>query len=418
MYKKKKDYNVKFETYTYGGEVMGRLEDGRAVFTPFVMAEEEARIHLVVDKKRFVKGKKLALISSSEARITPKCAHFEVCGGCHYQHISYGDQLKIKEQIVFDQLTRLGGFENPNIAPIVPSDEPFYYRNTVQFHVADNGSTGFLSAFDYQVVPLKECHLPHTAILDLWQQLDLETYPGLKKVHFRCGAEDDLMVILESEQHDQLPTMALDIPVSVVHLSPAGAIVMAGDDHLVMQVKEKLFKVSAQSFFQVNTDQAKKMVDLVLKYIPERGGRLIELYSGVGLFTAFLAPRFEEVVAIESSESACEDFASNLDEYDHISLYMGDVKDILPGIEGNADVVLVDPPRSGLQPEVLDAIVTRQPKTLVYVSCDPATLARDAKRFAEQGYTLEEVTPVDMFPQTYHIETIMLMTNGTSDAKE
>ncbi len=131
--------------------------------------------------------------------------------------------------------------------------------------------------------------------------------------------------------------------------------------------------------------------------------------AAVGLFTAFLAKRFEEVIAVESSESACEDFAANLDEYDHINLYVGDVKDILPGIEGNADAVLVDPPRSGLLPEVLDAIVTKQPKTLVYVSCDPATLARDTKRFAEHGYQLVEVTPIDMFPQTYHIETVTLL---------
>lgn len=409
MKKTNKDYNVKFETYTYGGEVMGRLEDGRAVFTPFVMAGEEARIRPVVDKKRFVKGKKIALLSSSNERISPKCIHFEVCGGCHYQHISYRDQLKIKEQIVLDQLKRLGGFENLNIAPIIPADEEFYYRNTVQFHVAENGQTGFLSAFEYQVVPLKECHLPQTEILDLWQQLDLETYPGLKQVHFRCGEEDDLMVILESEQHDQLPTMELDMPISVVHLSPAGVIVMAGDDHVVMQVKEKPFKVSAQSFFQVNTQQAAKMVDQVLKYMPEQDDRLIELYSGVGLFTAFLAPRFKEVIAVENSESACEDFAANLDEYDHISLYMGDVKDILTGIDGNTDVVLVDPPRSGLQPEVLDAIVAKQPNTVVYVSCDTATFARDAKRFVEHGYYLVEVTPVDVFPQTYHIEQVALL---------
>lgn len=412
MKKNNKDYNVKFETYTYGGEVMGRLEDGRAVFTPFVLAGEEARIRPVFEKKRFMKGKKIALLSSSDQRISPKCIHFEVCGGCHYQHISYGDQLKIKEQIVLDQLTRLGGFENPNISPIIPADGEFYYRNSVQFHVGEEGQTGFLSAFDYQVVPLSECHLPQTAILDLWQTLDLETYPGLKQVHFRCGEEDDLMVILESEKHDQLPTMELDMPISVVHLSPAGVIVMAGDDHLVMQVKEKRFKVSAQSFFQVNTKQAAKMVDQVLKYLPQKADRLIELYSGVGLFTAFLAPRFKEVFAVESSESACEDFAANLDEYDHISLYMGDVKDILGGIEGNADVVLVDPPRAGLLPEVLDAIINKQPETLVYVSCDTATFARDAKRFVEQGYHLVEVTPVDVFPQTYHIEQIGFFQKG------
>ncbi len=188
MYKKKKDYNVKFETYTYGGEVMGRLEDGRAVFTPYVMVGEEARIRSVVDKKRFVKGKKLSLISSSPARITPKCAHFEICGGCHYQHIAYDDQLKIKEQIVFDQLTRLGGFENPNIAPILPADEAFYYRNTVQFHVTEKGQTGFLSAFDYQIVPLKRMSFTTDRHLGSVAAARFGNLPGIKTGSFplRC----------------------------------------------------------------------------------------------------------------------------------------------------------------------------------------------------------------------------------------
>lgn len=408
MNKKEKTYQVKFDKYTYGGEVMGRLPDGRAVFTPYVLSGEEARVRPVFEKKNFVKAEKLSIISSSKDRVSPPCPHYEDCGGCHYQHLPYDKQLAVKEQILIDQLERIGGIENPPVRPIFGCDEQFNYRNTVQFHVGDGGETGFLSAFGQELVPLSNCLLPQQPILNLWKQLELEAYPGLRQVHFRCGLDDDLMVIFESDLHDELPEMALDMPISAVHLSPAGSIVMAGDDHLIMEVKGKYFKVSAESFFQVNTVQAKKMVDQVLAYMPETGERLIELYSGVGLFTAFLAPRFKEVIAVESSESACNDFAANLDEFDHIGLYIGKAEQIIKGIEGPADVILVDPPRSGLQPEVVDVIVEKNPERLVYVSCDTATFARDAKRLIGQGYELVEVTPIDMFPQTYHIEQIGL----------
>lgn len=408
MEKKNNRHTVKFEQYTFGGEVMGRLGDGRAIFAPFIMTGEEARIETTFEKKGFAKGKKISLIESSPDRITPKCQHYEDCGGCHYQHIPYDKQLAIKEQIVADQLRRLAGIENPPVKPIIASDTQFNYRNNVQFHVAEGGETGYLSAFDNFLVPVKECLLPEKAIWDLWQQLDLELYPGLTKVHVRCGVDEDLMVLFESETHEELPTLELDLPISVIHLSPAGAIVMAGDDHIIMQVKDKYFKVSAESFFQTNTQQAAKMVDQVLAYMPEKGSRLIELYSGVGLFTAFLAERFDEVIAVELSESSCNDFAANLDAYDHISLYIGDAKPILTKIKGNADAVLVDPPRSGLQPQVLDAIAEKAPESIVYVSCDTATFARDAKKLLQKGYQLVEVTPLDMFPQTYHIESVSL----------
>jgi len=391
---------------------MGRTEDGRAVFTPFVLAGEKVEIEPVLEKKGFIKGRKTRLISKAKERITPRCKYFEACGGCHYQNLDYGEQLRVKQQIVVDQLQRLGGIEDPQVKPILGCEDPFYYRNTVQFHVGDGGEMGFLSAFDQDMIAIDACYLPQEEILALRKTLDFEVYPGLQKIHFRCGVDGDMMVILESDFHDELPTMEIDMSISVIHLSPAGSIVMAGDDHIVMQVKDKSFRVSAESFFQVNTQQAAKMVDVVSAYLPKKGKRLIELYSGVGLFTAFLADRYEEVIAVEVSESACNDFAVNLDAYDRIGLYIGEAQDVLANLDGDADTILVDPPRSGLHPKVIDAIVEKKVKTLVYVSCDPATLARDIKRLTAQGYQLVEATPIDMFPQTYHVETVVLMTRA------
>ena len=176
----------------------------------------------------------------------------------------------------------------------------------------------------------------------------------------------------------------------------------------MMQVKDQLFRVSAASFFQVNNEQAETMVNLVTTYLAPHGGHLLELYCGVGLFTAFLAPYYQVITAVEQSESACEDFAVNLDRYDHISLYVGAAEDVLPTLEIKVDAILVDPPRSGLERTALDAIIACEAAQLVYVSCDVATFARDAKRLIGNGFQLIEVTPLDMFPQTAQVELVAL----------
>jgi 23S rRNA (uracil1939-C5)-methyltransferase len=203
--------------------------------------------------------------------------------------------------------------------------------------------------------------------------------------------------------------LELDVPISVIHLSKVGKIVMAGEDHLIYQIKDQYFHVSAESFFQVNVEQAEKMVEIVCGYLPEKANTLLELYSGVGLFTRFLADRFQSVHSIEESTSACDDFAINLDMFDHINLYTGSVKEIVPYLEIQPDVILLDPPRSGLDSTTLDHIINLKSPLIVYVSCDISTLARDLKKLLENGYIISEMVPIDMFPQTYHVETVVLL---------
>ena len=204
----------------------------------------------------------------------------------------------------------------------------------------------------------------------------------------------------------------------MAHVFDEHAVVMAGNDHILISVLDRDFRVSAASFFQVNTAMAEKMVNHLLSRLPATpSATLLDVYCGAGLFSAFLAPKFERLIGIESSSSACEDFAFNLDEFDNVELYEGLAEETLPPLVGqfaNLPYILVDPPRSGLEKRVVDSILDLSPQVLMYVSCDPSTLARDARRLIDGGYHLSEVTPFDLFPQTYHIESISLFVRQVS----
>ena len=409
MNNKPDQLSVKIEKPIFGGEFIGRLLDGRPVFVPYVLIGEDVIIQIKQEKKGYARASLISIQNASEKRITPLCKFFTKCGGCHYQHMDYFEQLILKQQVVEEQLSRIPGIDLSLLKNIIPADNPFFYRNNIQFSITEEGLLGFQASGTNQIIPIDVCYLPEEQIKEALTLLDLEQFPGLKRIHIRVGIQDETMIILESDNFSELPSVELDVPISIVHLSKAGKIVIAGDDHLIYQVKNQYFHVSAESFFQVNTSQAEKMIDLVCSYLPTKAESILELYSGVGLFTKFYADRFDQVFAVEESPSACEDIAINLDEYDHINLYMGSVKDIVPHLDIHPDTILLDPPRAGLDTITLEAVLTFQPSRIVYVSCDISTLTRDLKKFMEGGYNLIEITPLDMFPQTYHVEAVVLL---------
>jgi len=393
-------------TFAYGGEVIGRLADGRAVFIPFALPGERVRVRLVEEKRRFARAELLTVLQPAAERSTPRCPHYMHCGGCHYQHLTYEAQLAAKTAILQDQLERIGGLAHLPMQPAWAS-QPWNYRNHIQFHLTSEGQLGFHAASSERIIPIQECHLPQPEINALWPQLDLEAIPGLERLAIRQGTDGDLQLILESSD-PQPPEMLIEgLPISAVHLSPAGALVLAGSESLVIDVQGHPFQVSAGSFFQVNTAMAEALVTHVMENLTlHPNSTVIDVYCGVGLFSAFLAPHVGRLVGIEASPAACEDFTVNLDAYDHVELYEAAAEEVLPAWQGQPDVILVDPPRAGLTPTVIDACARLQPAQLVYVSCDPATLARDARRLIRAGFQLRLVTPFDLFPQTYHIESV------------
>jgi 23S rRNA (uracil1939-C5)-methyltransferase len=374
---------------------------------PFGIPGEVVRVKLVEEKRGHARGEIVEILAASPERVAPRCPHFGVCGGCHYQHLPYPAQLEAKSAILRDQLVRLGGLEDPPLRPIVASPSPWNYRNQVQFHLDGQGRLGYQGRGSHQVVAIRECHLPEVAINAAWPMLELDPEAGIQRVSLKLGVGDDLQLVLESESPEAPEFSVEGLPLSAVHLSPAGALVLAGSEYVVMEVLGRPFRVSAGAFFQVNTPMAAAMVAHLLANLPIKpGDTVLDVYCGVGLFSAFLAEKAGRLIGIEASPAACEDFAVNLDEFENVALYEAPAEDVLPYLHEKPQAIVVDPPRSGLEPRTLDGILMLAAPLLAYVSCDPATLGRDARRLAAGGYWLQQVTPFDLFPQTYHIESI------------
>jgi 23S rRNA (uracil1939-C5)-methyltransferase len=398
--------DLQLEKLTYGGDVMGRLGDGRAVFVPFGLPGERVRVRLTEEKRNFARGEILEVLDASPQRIIPRCKHFGFCGGCHYQHLPYQEQLDAKTEILRDQLRRIGKIENPPVQAMVASPNAWNYRNHVQFHLTKEGKIGYVRAHVPAVFAIEECHLPEGYLNGIWPQLEFEPGTNIERVSLRAGKEYDSMLVLESNS-PEAPELEIEAGISVTHIFEDNTVVVAGNDHILISVLGRDFRVSAASFFQVNTAMAEKMVNHLIAKLPvTQSSVVLDVYCGAGLFSAFLAPKCERLIGIESSASACEDFEFNLDEFDNVELYEVLAEDVIPHLRVKPDVILVDPPRAGLEKRVVDGILEMNPQYIAYVSCDPSTLARDAARLMGGGYRLQDVTPFDLFPQTFHIECI------------
>lgn len=389
---------------------MGKLSDGRSVFVPYVLPGEEVEIEIVESKKRYAKGFPLRWLSQSPDRIQPTCLFFGECGGCHYQFLSYGDQVDLKQQILEDQFERLAGIDALPLKVIELSEKELNYRNTIRVHVAQDGQIGYLRHNTHELIPIDDCLLSKGNLKKFLKQFSLLPEMEINTIQFRWDMEDEVLILIDSDDIVP-PEISIDFSASIVHSSPAGVMVLAGDGAQILEVNDLQFSVSAQSFFQANTFIAESMIAFLQRYIGKtEAGLLLDLYSGVGLFSRFFAENFERIVAIESSPSALEDFAVNLDMFDHIEAYEGLVENILPSLEIEPAVVIMDPPRAGVDGSVVDWLSDKNVPLIAYVSCDPSTLARDIKRLTQKGYHLQEIAMFDQFPQTYHIETISILT--------
>jgi 23S rRNA (uracil1939-C5)-methyltransferase len=288
------EHEITLTTLTYGGDAMGRLEDGRAVFVPFGLPGERVRIRLTEEKRNFARGELVEILEPSPQRIVARCKHFGVCGGCHYQNLPYEEQLKAKMEILRDQLTRIGKIENPPVQQMVASPSPWNYRNHVQFHLTREGKLGYFTAVNPTVFAIAECHLPEGSINALWPQLEFEPEMKNERVSLRSGVEEELMLVLESDS-PEVPELEIKAGISVTHVFEENTVVIAGNDNLMIRVLERDFRVSAASFFQVNTAMAAKMVEHLLTSLPlSPSTTLVDVYCGAGLFSAFLVSIVEQ----------------------------------------------------------------------------------------------------------------------------
>jgi 23S rRNA (uracil1939-C5)-methyltransferase len=383
---------------------------GRIIRVPLGIPGEKVRVEVAGGEKRNPRAKLLEILSPAPERVTPPCKHFGVCGGCHWQHISYEGQSRFKRDNLYTQLQRIGRQAQPTVLPVMGLADPWAYRNHVQLGFDPMGVLGYKALRSHDIVPIEECWIIHPFLDELWAALEIEPQ-GIARVSLRAGANTGEQLILLEGSEELPPEIEVDLPVSLVYEQlDGGLVVLAGNDHYHERLKETLFRVSAPSFFQVNTPQAERLVELVHGYLePRPDDTVLDAYCGVGTFAVSLAPHVAQVLGIEESPWAIEDAVVNGAGLENMELIEGVVEEVLPEIEDTFSAAILDPPRAGCALAVLQALARKRPRCIVYVSCDPATLARDVQRLSGLGYALVEAQPVDMFPQTFHIETVALL---------
>jgi len=409
---------VELTTMAHGGDALGRHE-GKVIFVPYAMPGETVRVDITEDKGHYAFARLVEVVEASPQRTKPPCPFFGPgkCGGCQWQHMTYDAQIRLKRDILADQLERIGKVEEPSVGETVPDETGWAYRNHAQFRPAAGGGLGFQRASggrpddgkDSEIMPIDYCLILHSMLSDLYDLLDLDV-EGLKKLVVRAGtATGDRLIGFEMEE-DKAPAVEVDETVSCVMLLEEGGYAnLIGDNFITETIAGHTYRISASSFFQVNSAQAEALMRLALTYLDLEGDEtVLDAFCGVGLFSTHLAEQAGLVIGVESSASAVDDLLENTEGLDNVEIIEGAVEDVLPEIAVPLDAVLLDPPRGGVDRHALDALADLEPQRIVYVSCDPATLARDAKRLQSKGYALVEAQPVDMFPQTYHVESVSL----------
>jgi 23S rRNA (uracil1939-C5)-methyltransferase len=401
----------------HGGEAIGR-HDEKVIFVSYAIPGERVRVEIVEEKERWARARLLEVVQPSPDRIEPPCPYFgpDRCGGCQWQHIAYERQAELKGEIVADQLRRLGHMADPPVADVIAlaADEgvlAYSYRNFVQFVRSAGGQFGFRQGASQQITPIDRCLLLHDRLDELHAAMDLD-WPELTGVSLRAGINTGQALILMETAADDLPELELDLPAACAVRTRRGVQPLIGEPWIEEMVAERRYHISAESSFPANTVGAEALVEVVRRYADVQPGDVVlDAYCGVGLFALALTHAAGEVIGIEPSPSACEDFARNAGDLPHINLHEGAVDEVLPALQAQGqrvDVAVMNPPRTGAGEAVIRELAELGPRRIVYVSCDPATLARDVVHLTAAGYRLVEVQPVDMFPQTVQVETVAL----------
>jgi len=385
----------------HGGEAVAR-HDGKAYFIPGAMPGEVVEATVVEDKGSWARTALVKILAESSARRVPPCPHALDCGGCQWQFADEAEQRRWKRSTVVGQLQHLGKITEPLVHETVAPGPDLGYRNRMDFHVLD-GSPALFRQRSNDLVPLNECILMVPELKEVFARLGDLT--GVERLTLRSGTRTgSLVAVVEGELPEQIASWG----VSVVHRTDRGVHTIIGDGMLTEIVDGVTFTVPPDGFFQNNTSGAETLVRLVEQVLEiEPHETLLDGYCGVGLFGATVGRSAARVVGIESTPGAVKYARINLAnaDVDHHVIAGSFTKDI-EALDEYWDVAVVDPPRKGLGERGIEAVTAAMPRRIAYVACDPASLARDARTLSLYGYEFIEATPVDMFPQTYHIEIV------------
>ena len=378
------------------GEALAYWND-REVFVSGGIPGEEVVAEIVAIRRKYIAAKVVQVTKASPARIDAPCQYYGACSGCQWQHVSYEAQLSAKQDRVIDSLFRVGGFINPNVLPVLPSPDQLGYRNHARFTIKEHGSLGFVNRETHRFVKIDTCMLMHPGINKL-----------LGDLQGHCSETTQLSIRAGEDTGDYLvqPTLqSTDIPI------------VTGQKHYRDSIQGVEFRVASPSFFQVNNKQASNMALVVKDALNLKGTEvLLDAYAGVGTFAILLAPYASKVIAIEESSAAVADAKVNAENTHNVEFILGKTEEVLGDLDSVPDAVVLDPPRAGCQSAAIDSLLRLYPENVVYVSCDPDTLARDLKMLCSGAYSIDSIQPLDMFPQTHHVENIVILKKTTKSS--
>ena len=453
--KKNEIYTAQIVDYTTEGSGICRIE-GMAVFVLYTAFVDVADIRILKTAKNYAFGKIEELKVPSPDRIKPDCPVFDKCGGCTFRHISYDAELRFKQKRVYDALTRIGGINGGLIGEIVPSPSDRAYRNKAQLPLSTdkdgNIRAGFFAPHSHRVIPLDGCALqaaPFDRATEAFLKWANEVRPSvynendhsgiLRHLYLRYAEKTGELMVCIVANADKLPkekelvdvlraglpelkTVVLNINKEKTNvITGKECRVLWGDGYITDELCGRKFRISPLSFYQVNRSQAERLYGIAAELAGLKSGEtLVDLYCGTGTIGLSMAHKAKSLIGVEVIPQAVEDAGKNaeLNGIDNAEFICADAaqaaaslfeKDIRP------DCIIIDPPRKGCDSELISTVSQMKPKRIVYVSCDPATLARDLQRFSEQGYSVRKAVPVDMFPRTAHVETVVLMSRPLTE---
>jgi len=445
------------------GKTVGKAPDGRVIFMTNTVPGDIVDVQTTKKRKSYFEGTAINFKSLSDKRTEPECQHFGVCGGCKWQHMGYKHQLFYKQKEVENNLKRIGHLELPEVNPILGSKKQYFYRNKMEFSfsdsrwltldeinsetiITDKNALGFhIPGMWDKILDIKKCHLqadPSNAIRletrDFAIKNDISffnprnQYGMLRTLMIRTSSIGEIMVLVQFFEDDKAKRDLLmthlqitfpNITALLYVVNPKQndtiydqeVICHSGRDHIFEEMEGLKFKINAKSFYQTNSEQAYELYKITRDFAELTGNELVyDLYTGTGTIAQFLAKKAKKVVGIESVPEAIEDAKANAENnaIDNVEFFVGDMKNIFNeefiNTNGKPDIIITDPPRDGMHKDVVQQILNIAPKRVIYVSCNSATQARDLE-LMKDSYKVVKVQPVDMFPQTHHVENIVLL---------